>query len=92
MDYRHILNELHSLTESELRSLNYAVCDQLKQVRNAESARKRRLLAVGDEVSFTGRNGYTRGTIVRVKRKYALVSVGGTTWNVPINMLEVAGG
>jgi len=85
-----ILNRLGELSESELRTLNFAVCDQLKSLRDRESARKRWLFSAGDKVSFNGRRGFTEGTIVRVKRKKAIVKVGGVNWDVPLNMLSVA--
>jgi hypothetical protein len=87
-----ILNSLSTLSESELRTLNHSVCDQLKSVRDQESARNRRLFSAGDKVSFNGRRGYTEGTIVRVKRKKAIVKVDGDyrNWDVPLNMLSAA--
>jgi hypothetical protein len=88
MSYNDILSGLYSLNETELRSLNTAVIDQLKHLRDAESARKRRILSEGDRVSFSGRHGHFEGNIVRVKRKKALVNVNGQTWNVPLNMLN----
>jgi len=88
MSYNDILSGLYSLNESELRSLNTAVCDQLKYLRDSESARKRQLLSEGDRVSFSGRGRHFEGNIVRVKRKKALVNVNGQTWNVPLNMLS----
>ena len=87
-----ILNSLGELSESELRTLNFAVCDQLKSLRDRESARKRWLFSAGDKVCWSGRNGYTEGIIVRVKRKKAIVKVDGDyrSWDVPLNMLSVA--
>ncbi len=91
------LNAMSSMTELELHELNRAACSELKQRRNAESARKRFLFKAGDKVSWTGRRGYTEGVIVRVKRKKAIVDVIGdgvfvpghraAHWDVPLNML-----
>jgi hypothetical protein len=89
-DFHTILNSLSALSESELRTLNHSVINQLKSVRDQESARKRRLFSAGDRVSFNGRRGYTEGTIVRVKRKKAIVNVNGGSWDVPLNMLSAA--
>ena len=96
MTYTKILTNLSTLSENELRSLNYAVIDQLKAIRNKDAALKRHLFKTGDKVSWSGRGGYTEGTIVRVKRKKAIVKVqeGISTipmnWDVPLNMLSVA--
>lgn len=93
MSYHEILSGLHSLSEGELRSLNFAVCDQLKRMRNAESARKRFLFKAGDKVSFNGRRGYHEGTVVRVKRKKAIINTGEfRNWDVPLNMLSAVEG
>ncbi|MDP6494451.1 MAG: hypothetical protein QGI09_03310 [Dehalococcoidia bacterium] len=88
MELTTILNELHTLNGDQLRSLNRAVCNQLTSIRDRDSAIKRRTLRAGDMVSWNGRNGYTEGTIVRVKRKKAICDVGtGRNWDVPLNML-----
>ena len=89
------LNGMSTMTELELSELNRAVCSELKSRRSAESARKRFLFKAGDKVSWTGRNGYTEGVIVRVKRKKAIVDVIGSgpfgaSWDVPLNMLTAA--
>jgi hypothetical protein len=85
------LNAMSTMTELELSELNRAVCSELKSRRSADSARKRFLFKAGDKVSWSGRNGYTEGTIVRVKRKKAICDVGyGRNWDVPLNMLTAA--
>ena len=86
------LTNLVDLTSDELSTLNRAVCSELKSRRSAESARKRFLFKTGDKVSWSGRLGYTEGTIVRVKRKKAIVDVDGEfrNWDVPLNMLTAA--
>jgi len=88
MQLSNIINELDNLDINQLRILNGAVYDRLKNVRDRDSALKRRTLRAGDKVSWTGRNGYTEGVIVRVKRKKAICDVGhGRNWDVPLSML-----
>ena len=88
MELSNIINELNGLNIEQLRVLNSAVYDRLKDARNRESALKRRTLRAGDKVSWAGRNGYTEGPIVRVKRKKAICDVGhGRNWDVPLSML-----
>ena len=83
-----VLQNLAQLTDDELRKINAAVIDQLKFNRNADAVAKRHTLKAGDRVSWNGRNGYTEGTIVRVKRKKAICDVGyGRNWDVPLGML-----
>ncbi len=69
MTLTNILNNLSQLSETELRTLNRAACNQLKANRNAESARKRDLFSPGDHVQWNGRMGHTVGVIIRIKRK-----------------------
>ena len=91
---RGILNDLRDMDEADLRTLNSAVVDQLKLLRNRDAAVNRRIFKAGDRVSFDGRGGYTVGTIVRVKRKKAIVSVDDGrrpgNWDVPLGMLTAA--
>ena len=72
---RGILNDLRDLDEADLRTLNSAVVDQIKLLRNRDAAVNRRLFKAGDKVTWDGRGGFTEGTIVRVKRKKAIVDV-----------------
>ncbi len=89
MTLTNILNNLSQLSETELRTLNRAACNQLKANRNAESARKRDLFSPGDHVQWNGRMGHTVGVIIRIKRKKAIVEVGGfQNWDVPLAMLS----
>ena len=88
-----IIGSLHSLTEDELRTINSSLINELKTRRSRDSAVKRRLFNAGDKVSWTGRNGYTEGVIVRVKRKKAIVDVLGSgafgaSWDIPLTMLN----
>jgi hypothetical protein len=91
---RGILNDLLDMDEASLRELNHACVSQLKAIRNRKSALNRHVFKAGDRVSFSGRAGLTEGTIVRVKRKKAIVSVdtGGRpgNWDVPLGMLSAA--
>lgn len=83
-----ILNEIGSLDEKELVRLNNEVVRQLKLIRSAKARAAKASLASGDKVFWVGRNGYTEGTILRVKRKKAICSVGIHTWDVPLSMLK----
>ena len=46
-----------------------------------------RALATGDNVSFNGKNGYTKGTVKKINRKYVLVDTASGSWRVPATML-----
>ena len=87
MNLNELINNLGDLSTEQLRILNGTVIDLIKERRNFEAAIKRRTLSEGDKVSFNGRRGYTEGTIVRVKRKKAIVRTAAGNWDVPLNML-----
>lgn len=69
------LNEL-------IMAIKFARSQLLKEVKGS--------LRVGGIVQYNGRNGLTRGTLVKIARKFATVQVGLTSWRVPMNMLEAA--
>ena len=46
-----------------------------------------RALAIGDNVSFNGRNGHTTGVVKKINRKYVLVDTASGSWRVPATML-----
>ena len=89
MQLQEALQMISKMSESELHDLNRAVCMQIKDRQNRDARNKRCTLKAGDKVSWSGHRGYTEGTIVRVKRKKAICSVGlGNNWDVPLNMLS----
>lgn len=92
MTLEQILDSTQNLTEGELRELNGFIVARLKERRSFNAALKRRTLCEGDKVFWNGRNGRTEGTIIRIKRKKAICSVGhGNNWDVPLNMLSKVG-
>ena len=46
-----------------------------------------RQLVVGDTVTYEGRNGHTKGRVVKINRKYVLVDTASGKWRVPATML-----
>jgi len=77
--------QLPTLTETQLRTLNRLVIDQLKSIRDIEATEVGGHRA-GDRVSWSGRGGYTEGTIVQVEGEKAIVDVGWSC-DVPLSML-----
>ena len=94
MSLNEIRTNLVSLSDEDLRALNRDLIGELKARRSLESARKRNLFSPGDRVTWSGRRGVSVGTIVRVKRKKAIVHVQNgistipESWDVPLSMLE----
>ena len=91
---RGMISDLQDMCDEDLRELNEAVIARLKFNRNRKAAAARRTFKAGDRVKFNGRAGLTEGTIVRVKRKKAIVSVDEGrlpgNWDVPLGMLSAA--
>jgi len=84
-----IQNELANMNTEQLRELNSVVVDLIKSKRRVDASIKKASLRVGDKVSWTGRKGYHEGTLKKINRTRCEVSVGYTTWTVPISMLNV---
>lgn len=88
MTFDEILDSTQQLSEGELRELNSFIVARLRERQSFNAALKRRTLSEGDKVTWTGRNGHTEGTIVRIKRKKAICAVKNRgNWDVPLNML-----
>jgi len=89
-----VIEDLGQFTDEELRAINDAVIRQLKFNRSCKADAARHVFKAGDRVSFNGRSGLTEGTIVRVKRKKAIVFVDKGqrpgNWDVPLGMLSAA--
>jgi hypothetical protein len=98
MQLHEALQMISGMDESELHDLNRAVIMQIKDRRNRDAREKRCTLKSGDKVSWSGRNGYVEGVVVRVKRKKAIVQATGVgashilghKWDVPLAMLKLA--
>lgn len=69
-------NDLNEL----IMAIKFARSQLLKEVKGS--------IKVGSTVQYNGRNGLTRGTVVKIARKFATVNVGLISWRVPMNMLE----
>jgi len=64
--------------------------DEIALRRNALSRQNMREISVGDQVSFTGRNGGQQtGTVEKKAIKYCTVDTGFGRWKVPASMLTV---
>ena len=76
-------------TDDEISEAWSLIAAEGKMRRERKAAAARISLKAGDKVFFEGnRSGACHGTIVRVKRKKAIVQVGGRNWDVPLNMLK----
>tara|TARA_B100001123_G_C15314284_1_gene1025549 strand:- start:2224 stop:2499 length:276 start_codon:yes stop_codon:yes gene_type:complete len=91
-----MINDLQDMTDNQLHELNNAIIAQLKFNRDRKAAANRAAFQAGDRVQFIGRHGKMIGTIKRVKRKKAIVTVNAIdnihhgNWDVPLGMLSAA--
>ena len=77
-------------SDAQVKKAWRLIADEGKRRNESASQQMRYTLRPGDKVSFYGkRSGSVTGTIVRVKRKKAIVRVAGSrNWDVPLSMLK----
>ena len=79
----------HINDEQELHQLNKNVIERIKMLRAAKSKAVKASLTEGAKVTWVGRRGAQSGVVVSIKRKFAHIDSGSSTWRVPMNMLTV---
>lgn len=81
---------LHTWSDDEVTEAWRLIAAEGKVRRERAASNARSSLRTGDKVYFEGnRSGKCYGTIVRVKRKKAIVQVAGSrNWDVPLSMLK----
>ena len=88
MNLQTIQKHLNELSIDELHQLNDAVVNTINFKHRAFSMEKKRLLSVGDEVTFTYKDEEHTGVLLRKNRTKAVVRmVTGEDWRVPFSML-----
>jgi hypothetical protein len=77
-------------TDDEISEAWRLIAAEGKMRKERATSHARSSLRAGDKVYFEGnRSGKCYGTIVRVKRKKAIVQVPGSrNWDVPLSMLK----
>jgi len=78
-----------TLSDRELREAIGILSSESRVRSERKSNENRYLLRVGDSVEWNGRNGYSTGTVTKVKQKKALVTEDKTKgrWDIPMSML-----
>lgn len=77
-----------SLTTDQLVQLNADVVALIKARRRQESAGMRHQLSLGDVVNVNDRHSTQTGTIKKIMRTRAIVTINGRDWRVPMSMLS----
>jgi DNA helicase TIP49 (TBP-interacting protein) len=79
---------LHTWSDEEVSEAWQMIADEGKRRKQVKTRKLKGTLRVGDKVEYQSRRtGITRGHIIKVKTKNALVQVNGQRWNVPMAML-----
>jgi hypothetical protein len=79
---------LHTWSDEEVTLAWRMIADEGKIRKDLKTRKLKGVLKPGDKVKFEStKNGTTRGKIIRVKTKNAVVDVKGRHWNVPMSML-----
>ncbi len=78
-----------TLDDRELREAINILCSERTTRGERKTNENRYLLKVGDKVEWTGRMGASTGTVVKVKRKKAIVKEDKMLgrWDIPMSML-----
>ena len=80
------VDTIRHMSLDELKILS----DEISLRRSALSRQNMREINVGDQVSFTGRNGGEQtGTVEKKAIKYVTVDTGFGRWKVPASMLTL---
>ena len=86
-----LLNHTSNMTLAQLCQLNSDLVALIKHRQKMEAKDMRQQLSPGDTVSFTERSGLTStGTVKKIMRTKAVVTIGGRDWKVPMSMLSFA--
>lgn len=79
-----------TMTEDELNACVRLLNAELKHRRDTNIKKVKCSIRLGDVVSFLNNEGKrVRGEVTKVKTKKALVSVGSTSWDVPMGRLSI---
>ena len=79
---------LSSLTTEQLCQLNADVVALIKARRRQEAGSMRSQLSLGDVVIVNDRHSTSTGTIKKIMRTRAIVTINGRDWKVPMSMLS----
>ena len=80
------VDSIRHMSLDDLRVLS----DEIGLRRNALSRQNMREISLGDQVTFTGRNGGLQtGNVTKKAIKYCTVDTGFGRWKVPASMLTV---
>ena len=76
-------------THEDIDDIIGAIKSARKAVNAKEIAMKKHLFRKGQEVNVVEKTKTSKGKILKVNKTRCQVDMNGTTWNVPMSMLEV---
>ena len=90
MNKENLIEGILSLeTHEELNDIVRAVKSARKALKTKEIAMKKHLFRKGQEVNIVEKTKTSKGKILKVNKTRCQVDINGTTWAVPMSMLEV---
>jgi ribosomal protein S17 len=85
--------DIDSLTEEELRDLNYRIVERLRLIRQMHAHKAMMQFSIGDCVAFNADGRRITGVISRYNRKtVTVIADEGERWNVSPGLLTKADG
>ena len=90
MNKENLIEGILSLeTREDIDDIIGAIKSARKAIRAKEIAMKKHLFRKGQEVNVVEKTKTSKGKILKVNKTRCQVDMNGTTWNVPMSMLEV---
>jgi len=84
-----IISAIANLSSADVRRVNAASYAMAVSKGRFDAAVKKDKLKVGMKVCWTGKNGYTTGTIFKVNRVKCIVETSNNgKWTIPMTMLS----
>lgn len=91
MNTEQIIGMVLKMDEQELKDINEIILHRLKKLRDKKTSRMRKVLEVGDVVSYQSSKSDDEimGIITKIARVKAIVDCGSHgMWRVPLSMLN----
>ena len=82
-------NEIMTMNEDELKALNLAIVNRIKQIREIKSRKVRRAISVGDKVKFnSSKFGTLYGKVSKINLKTIDVMTGVGMFRVTASLIK----
>jgi len=84
-----ILKAINSISSmEEMNEVIDLIKLKQKSLKNEVRAKTRSIIMVGSKVIVESRDGDQKGVITKINRTKAIVTMNGSSWNVPLTMIK----